>query len=140
MDQNFRNFDHIYRTYAVPTVIWLIVLLLESKQNGTWRRNVAMILILVLLTVGHVSFLYQQSQIVYVSCMSKVVEIPDRYHMVIETTKGYVTLETTPSVTKLLEMDGTEYQFVYKYDKRDWDEGVLSYASQIIDLNDRRQS
>ena len=140
MDQNFRNFDHIYRTYAVPTVIWLIVLLLESKQNGTWRRNVAMILILVLLTVGHVSFLYQQSQIVYVSCMSKVVEIPDRYHVVIETTKGYVTLETTPSVTKLLEMDGTEYQFVYKYDKRDWDEGVLSYASQIIDLNDRRQS
>jgi len=52
---------------------------------------------------------------------------------VIKTAKGNVTLETIPTVTKLLETDGTQYQFVYYYDKRDWDEGVLRYASNIYD-------
>lgn len=122
-----------YLLVPLATAIWLIVLLSKTIKTGAWRRNVAMLLILALLTVGHAAFLYRQSQMVAVSCVSEVVEIPDQYHVVIETTKGYVTLETTPSVTKLLEMDGTRYQFVYNYDKRDWDEGVLSYAAHIFD-------
>lgn len=122
-----------YLFVPLATVFWLVVLLLETKQTGAWRRNIAIMLILVLLTVGQFTFWYQQSQVVVVSCVSEVVEIPDNYHVVIETAKGNVTLETTPSVTKLLETDGTRYQFVYNYDKRDWNEGVLRYAAHIAD-------
>jgi len=122
-----------YLFVPLATVFWLIALLLESKQTGAWRRNVAMLLILSVLTIGQFTVWYQQFQLVSVSCVAEVVEIPDSYHVVIKTAKGNVTLETIPTVTKLLETDGTQYQFVYYYDKRDWDEGVLRYASNIYD-------
>lgn len=122
-----------YLFVPILTVVWLIVLLSKAVRTGAWRRNGAMLLILGLLTVGQVTFWYQQSQTVSVTCVSEVVEIPDEYHVVIESWRGNVILDTTPAVTELLRTDGTKYVFTYKCAKRDWDEGVLSYASHVDD-------
>lgn len=122
-----------YLLVPIISAVWLIVSLSRVVKAGAWRRNLAMLLILGLLTVGQFCFWYQQSQMVSVTCVSEVVEIPDEYHVVIESWQGNVTLKTTPSVTKLLQDDGTKYVFTYECNKRDRDEGTLSYASYVDD-------
>lgn len=52
-------------------------------------------------------------------------EIPDEYHVVIQTGEGPVTLTTTPIVTTLLQQDGTIYGFYYETDRDTPGEGVL---------------
>lgn len=122
-----------YLLVPVLTTVWFAVLLARSAKGRAWRVNGALLLILLALCVGQWSFLYGQAQTVGVTCVSRVVAIPDDYHVVIESWQGNVTLETSPTVTRLLETDGTEYVFTYKTTRRNEQAGKLSYASQIDD-------
>lgn len=129
------EFHEIYSVgyFLVPllTLGWLVWLLIRSRETCAWRRNCALLIVLGVLLLGQSSIWLQYGETTYVSCVSEVVEIPDQYHVVIETTKGYVTLETTPVVIKLLEMDGTRYHFAYHYYRDDWDSGTLHYAEHM---------
>lgn len=122
-----------YLLVPVLTVIWLVVLAVRSFKTGGWRVHAALLVLLAVLTVGQLGYLHYQSNTVSVTCVSRVVEVPDDYHVVIETWQGNVVLESVPAVTALLETDGTEYVFTYRSHKKDPLEGKLSYASQIDD-------
>lgn len=120
-----------YLLVPVFTTIWLFTRLNRCRKTRAWRKNVAMLLILLLLTVGQWSYLHHQSQTSSVTCVSDVVEIVDNYHIVIETWQGNVTLKTTPSIIELLETDGTQYVFTYECHQSNPYEGTLNYTSQI---------
>lgn len=122
-----------YLLVPAVTLIWLIVLTVRCIKGRGWRVNAVLLVILVILTVGQLGYLHQQSQTVGVTCVAKVVEIPDAYHVIIETASGNVTLQSAPAITQLLETDGTQYVFTYRSQKDEPLEGKLSYASRIED-------
>lgn len=129
-----------YALVPMLSVVWLIVLLRRAQKTKAWHKNAALLLILGLLTVGQIAVWHWQTQTRGMTCVSQVVEIPDQYHVVIETVHGNVTLETTPVVTELLRTDGTDYVFSYQYMKHTPLKGTLNYISQIDEIDDRRQS
>lgn len=120
-----------YLLVPVATTIWLLVRLYRCWKTCAWRKNAAILLLLLLLTAGQWNYMHYKSQTIHVNCTAHVVEIVDRYHIVIETWQGNVTLKTTPIIVSLLETDGTEYAFSYEYHKSNPNEGTLDYAVQI---------
>ena len=110
------------------TLIWLTVLLVKSKKQKTWRKNAAMILILLVLAAGQTAWFASLRGQWSTSTWTQILEIPDDYHIVIERGEGeYVTLETSMQVTKLLELDGTVYQICYEWNEREPDVGRVWY-------------
>ena len=90
-----------------------------------------MCVILSVLVLGYAGYRYQGSQQVHVISHTEVVEIPDRYHVVIQSGGNRVTLEASPTVTDLLQTDGTVYRFAYKRAKDVQTEGELLHVQQI---------
>lgn len=131
---NYRYFSYSFHEIytagilLVPllTLIWLVRTLFRTIKGRAWRRDAALVLVLALLLSGQLGYQYQESQKVHVDSWTEVVSIPDPYHIVIDSSRGPVTLATEPIVTALLRTDGTIYGFSYESDLRTPDQGRLN--------------
>lgn len=112
------------------TGLWLAVLLIGAVRSRTFKRNAVLILVLCMLTLGHIGWAQKQARMEHVSCWTTVEEIPDEYHIVIESGQGREVLETTPTVTGLLKQDGTVYCFSYQRDPKAPQKSRLEFAKR----------
>lgn len=98
----------------VLTIAWLVVLTAKTKKEGAWRKNAVLLALLAILSAGQLLCLSRETaNTVKVSGVKTVLEIPDEYHIIVQSGDRRVTLETNPQVTKLLKTDGTKYRVVY---------------------------
>ena len=112
----------------VLTIVWLVALTAKTKKEGAWRKNALLLTLLVVLSAGQLLCLTRETaNTVKVSGVKTVLEIPNEYHIVVESGNRRVTLETNPQVTKLLKTDGTEYLVVYDQRYFGADTGKLEY-------------
>lgn len=114
-----------YLLVPIATLIWLAALLVRMVRHRTWRKNAVLALILALLLAAQGGYWNHRGRQVGCTTWTEVAEIPDEYHVVIQTGEGPVTLTTTPIVTTLLQQDGTIYGFYYETDRDTPGEGVL---------------
>lgn len=110
------------------TLVWLGALFCTSVKEHSWRKNGAVLLILLTLFLVQGGCIYNQTSKSLVACWTDVKEIQDEYHIVIERGGERVVLETNPMVTNLLLTDGTMYGFEYEYNKQVPQKGVLLYV------------
>lgn len=123
-------------TLVVPllTALWLIIVVIRSVRNKTWKKNAVMAMILILLAGGQIGYLHDRAQIVSVSSWTAVKRIPDEYHIVITSGEDTeVVLETTPTITRLVRTDGTVYGFEYEQRRDAPDQGVLLGVWDTVD-------
>ena len=98
----------------VLTIVWLVALTAKTKKEGAWRKNAVLLALLVMLSAGQLLCLSRETaNTVKVSGVKTVLEIPDEYHIIVQSGNRQVTLETNPQITKLLKTDGTKYLVVY---------------------------
>lgn len=120
----------------VPTaaLIWLLVLLHKTKKQKAWRKNGAMLLVLLLLVSFHTGYFWSRQGTWSTSGLYEVLEVPDDYHIVIRRGDGLMTLEVSPMVANLVKTDGTAYMLTFEWNERSPDAGVLEYieATDII--------
>lgn len=132
------SFHEIYTVgmLIVPpaTLIWLMVLLAKSIQHKIWRKNFAMLLVLMVLVVGQAGFFIDLDNTWSSYSWTQIVDIPDDHHIVIERADGSrITLETSVQVANLVEEMGPVYQIGYEWNERNPDEGVLNYI-EVTDI------
>ena len=118
-------------TMIVPvlTGVWVVILAVQSIRKKTWKKNVLVGLIVLVLLGTQLGYLHSRSNIVHVTNWATVERIPDEYHIVISSSKNgdhsTITLETTPMITRLLKVDGTVYGFQYEHKEDNPNEGNL---------------
>ena len=130
---NYRYFSYsFHELYSagfllVPllTLVWLGVTAYRALRRKNRKRCAPLLIVLAVLLLAQGACLYRQSERVSVTSWTEVVEIPDAYHLVIQSGEGPVTLSTTPMVTALVKADGTLYGFVYETTRSDPGEGQL---------------
>lgn len=120
----------------VPTaaLVWLLVLLHGTKKQKAWRKNGAMLLVLLLLVSFHTGYFLNQQGTWSTSGLYEVLEVPDAYHIVIQRGDGLMTLEVSPMVANLVKTDGTAYMLTFEWNERSPNVGVLEYieATDIV--------
>lgn len=117
----------------LATLVWLAVLLVRTAKGRRWKKNALLLAVLALLLAGQFGYQYRQSQLVHVTSWTEVLEVPDPYHIVVQSGEGTVTLETTPTVTALVRTDGTVYGFSYERDRRTPERGDLTGIWGIVE-------
>lgn len=122
-----------YLLVPLLTLIWLAALLIRCVRRRTWRKNGAMLAVLAVLLTAQGGYLWNQAGVVHVTSWSRVVAVPDEYHIIIEGSEGQVTLATTPLVANLVQTDGTIYGFSYDSRRNDPDEGRLTFVYGIAE-------
>lgn len=108
-------------------LIWLAVLLHRTRKQKSWRKNGALLLVLLLLVSFHTGYFLNQQGSWSTSGLYAVVEVPDDYHIVIRRGDGLMTLEVSPMVANLVKTDGTAYMITFDWNERSPGEGVLEY-------------
>ena len=118
----------------VAALIWLVVLLHRTRKQKSWRKNGALLLVLLLLVSFHTGYFLNRQGSWSTSGLYEVVEVPDDYHIVIRRGYGLMTLEVSPMVANLVKTDGTAYMMTFDWNERSPDVGVLGYieATDII--------
>lgn len=119
-----------YLLVPLLTLVWLAALLIRSIRRRAWRKNGAMLAVLLAAQGG---YLWNQAGLVHVTSWSQVVAVSDEYHIVIEGGEGQVTLSTTPLVANLVQTDGTIYGFSYDSRRDSPDEGRLTFVYGIAE-------
>lgn len=112
------------------TLLWLIVLFVQSIRRHTVKKNGLLIALLCLLMLSQTGYEQKQSRMEYITCWTTVAEIPDEYHIVIENSGDREVLQTTPTVTGLIRQDGTVYAFTYRRDPQNPQKSRLEYVKQ----------
>jgi len=112
------------------TALWLLALLIRTARQKDWRKNAALLAILLLLAAAQAGFIRYQKQRVSITTVAEVVELTDEYHLVIDNGRERITLKTSPLVPPLLEKTG-RYVFTYDTVKSRRDQGRLLRASLI---------
>ena len=117
----------------LAALIWLLVLLHRTRKEKAWRKNGALLLVLLLLTVFHTGYFRHQQGSWSTSGLYAVQEVPDEYHIVIRRENGPMVLEVSPMVANLVETDGTAYLLTFTWNERSPNEGVLEYI-EVTDI------
>lgn len=120
----------------ILTAVWVVILVVQSLRKKTWKKNIVVGLILLLLLGAQFGYLHSRSNVVYVDNWTTVESIPDEYHIVIHTDTagdGTILLKTNPTITRLVKTDGTVYGFQYESKKNNPDEGVLRGVWGTVD-------
>lgn len=118
----------------VATFIWLAVTVIRTAIRKTWKRNTVSAIILSLLLLTQIGTLCYLSGGHTVGIATTITEIPDEFHIVIETDNEYRTLETSPLVTSLLKTDGTLYFLSYTYNSFTSTKGTLTSIKEMEPL------
>lgn len=135
---DYRYFSYsLYEIYTlglilVPaaTLIWLLVLLRTCSREKRWKGNMILLALLVVLTGWQIWAVGQETGGTSTMGFEKqVLEIPDDYHIVIESNGQRLVLETNPQVTALVKTDGTLYYMAYHQTSRDAKYGKLEYIA-----------
>lgn len=122
-----------YLLVPIFTIAWLISALWRMKKNRTWKKDLGLLLMLLILFTGQFGFWYDQSQKISFDSIVTVKEIVDEYHVKIECGEKVVLLTVEPMVSALLKTDGTKYFIGYESYKDKPYEGKLFavWASDI---------
>lgn len=118
----------------VATFIWLIALLIKTFKRKTWKRNTVPAIILSVLLLTQIGTLCYLSGGHTVGIATTITEIPDEFHIVVETDNEYRTLETSPLVTSLVKADGTMYFLSYTYNSFTSTRGTLTSIKEMEPL------
>lgn len=115
-------------------LIWLLALLHRTRKQKNWRKNGALLLILLLLVAFHTGYFWHQQGSWSTSGLYEIQEVPDQYHIVIQRGDGLMTLAVSPMVANLVKTDGTAYMLTFEWNERSPGEGVLEYieATDIV--------
>lgn len=117
------------------TVVWLGRVLAESIKEHSFRKNLPLLIVLTVVLLGQIKYKYYQAyEIKEETCWVEVLEIPDRYHIVIQDGDKTLTLETTSEVTRLVQIDGSEYEICYQWNKKTPDMGKVLYIRSEADF------
>lgn len=114
-------------------LIWLLVLLHRTRKQKSWRKNGAMLLVLLLLVAFHTGYFLRQQGSWSTSGLYAIQEVPDEYHIIIEFDNGPMVLEVSPMVANLVETDGTAYLMTFEWNERSPNKGVLEYI-EVTDI------
>lgn len=114
-------------------LIWLLVLLHRTRKQKSWRKNGAMLLVLLLLVAFHTGYFRHQQGSWSTTALHPIQEVPDEYHIIIEFDNGPMVLEVTPMVANLVETDGTVYLMTFQWNERNPNKGVLEYI-EVTDI------
>lgn len=109
------------------TLIWFLVLLHRSAKRKAWRKNGALLLVLLVLVCFHAGFFYSQHGTWSTFGLYEIQSVQDEFHIVIEFEGHPMVLETSPLVTNLVETDGRAYMLTFEWNERSPDRGVLEY-------------
>lgn len=109
------------------TLVWFFVQLHRTRKAKAWKKNGALLLILLLLVCFHTGFFYRQQGSWSTSGLYEIVDVPDEYHIVIQRGDGPMVLEVSPMVANLVRTDGTAYSMVYVWNERNPGKGVLEF-------------
>lgn len=111
----------------LTALIWFLVLLGRCRKQKSWRKNGAMLLILLLLVAFHTGYFLRQQGTWSTSGLYEIQEVPDEYHIIIESHGGPMVLEVSPMVANLVKTDGTAYMLTFEWNERSPGKGVLEY-------------
>lgn len=114
-------------------LIWLLVLLHRTRKQKSWRKNSAMLLVLLLLVAFHTGYFWHQQGSWSTTALHPIQEVPDEYHIIIEFDNGPMVLEVSPMVANLVQTDGTVYLMTFEWNERSPNKGVLEYI-EVTDI------
>lgn len=118
------------------TFIWLAVTVIKTAVRKTWKRNTVPTIILSVLLLTQIGTLCYLSGGHSVGIATTITEIPDEFHIVVETDNEYRTLETSPLVTSLVKADGTMYFLSYTYNSFTSTRGTLTSIKEMEPLEE----
>lgn len=132
---NYRYFSYsFHEMYTIGLIlvppaalIWFLVLLHKTRKQKAWKKNGALLLVLLLVVCFHAGYFLNQQGTWSTSGLYEVVEVPDDYHIVIRRGDGLMTLEVSPMVANLVKTDGTAYSMTFVWKERNPGAGVLEY-------------
>ena len=116
------------------TFIWLAVLLIKTFKRKIWKKNAVPAIILSVLLFAQAGIFFYLSGGHSVGIATTITEIPDEFHIVVETDNEYRTLETSPLVTSLVKADGTMYFLSYTYNSFTSTRGTLTSIKEMEPL------
>lgn len=118
----------------LAALVWLLALLHRTRKQKTWRKNGALLLVLLLLVSFHTGYFIRQQGTWSTSGLYEIQEVPDEYHIVIEHRDTRMVLEVSPMVANLVKTDGTAYMLTFEWNERSPNQGVLEYieATDIL--------
>ncbi len=108
-------------------LIWFLALLHKTRKQKSWRRNGALLLVLLLLVSFHTGFFLRQDGTWSTSGLYAIKEVPDNYHIIIERDGQPMVLEVSPMVANLVKTDGSAYMVTFVWNERSPEKGVLEY-------------
>ena len=111
------------------SLLWLLTVFSRAIRQKDLRQRALLLVILAALLAGQVGYRVYLSLCVTVSTRTEILQIPDEYHIVVETPGGTITLETSPMVPRLLRTDGTCYWLHYRTNQLYPQRGTLYSAS-----------
>lgn len=117
----------------LAALVWFLVLLHRTRKQKAWRKNGAMLLVLLLLVSFHTGYFLRQQGSWSTSGLYEIQEVPDEYHIIIEHHGGPMVLEVSPMVANLVKTDGTAYMLTFEWNERRPDRGVLNYI-EVTDI------
>lgn len=120
----------------IVTLIWFVIFIVKTAIRKTWKKSAVPALILALLLSVQSVFVYNLLSINGRSTFAVVTEISDPYHIVIKMGEQYATLETTPLVTSLVDIDNTLYSLSYDYNKHTPEKGKLNEIHPVHQIED----
>lgn len=116
------------------TVIWLTALLVKSLRNRSWKKNLAMLMVLLVLVLGQTGYFIRRDGTWSSYSWTQIMDVPDNSHVVIRRADGtLITLETSVQVAHLVEEMGPVYQIGYEWNERSPGEGILTYI-EVTDI------
>lgn len=118
----------------VATFIWLACLLIKTFKRKAWKKNAIPAIILSFLLFVQAGIFVYLSSGHSVGIATTITEIPDEFHIVVETDNEYRTLETSPLVTSLVKADGTMYFLSYTYNSFTSTTGTLTSIKEMEPL------
>lgn len=113
------------------TVIWLVVLVVKSRKNKTFKENIIVISLLLVVSFLQIGYVFSQTNQITISTVAYVESIdPTKNEIVINKSGKQIFLECPMTIFELLETD-KEYLITYQSKKDNSNEGKVNLVQLI---------
>lgn len=115
-------------------LIWFLVMLHKTRKQKAWKKNGALLLVLLLIVCFHTGYFWNQQNTWSTFGLYAIEAVPDDYHIIIQRADGPMVLDVPPMVANLVKTDGYAYNMTFTWNERSPEKGVLEYieATDII--------
>lgn len=116
----------------IITVCWLIIIFVQCIRKKETKANLMLGILILSLAIAQISYIYNQSQLAYVSSVAKIESInEEKLEIVINTEENRLTLDCPMLVQYLLKTDGTEYYITYEWNNSHPNQGKLCMIQSV---------